>query len=595
MVKMDPENSHRDDRISELETQVATLQNRISSLEKKVDLLAKGKPVREKKGPSEERPRFSSDEVMDWLDTAYLMPRVATTSFILVLAIALRTLTDSGTVDQQLGAALGMIYGFALLVIGWAGYARNSIQAPVFTLWGTIVMCAVVVETYRVFNVLPTELAYMSFILLGAATAAISRQHHVALPIFAGTIGMSFGGFAVDYPNPVFPYLVALLIIANMLTVYATHLLRASWIRWLLLALTVFMFQIWALKLTIYLGKMAPEDLEFAISGFLPSIAIIGIMYLAIAYLGVIGKIQERVSKFDIVLPAVNVVWIFILCRYVLSHGLGNATQFGLAASVFAGAHLGLAWLLARREGPAADGATPLGLAGGMLLALSLPMGIGNTLISSTILAAVAFAGAWLAQQWKSGGVRYVSYFMQIYAAGALIMALDATEMSRPSLIGATASALMAVIGIWHYYWCRENPPTPEMKLFKSFDKRDRGAFFVLIAALLSCFFTVRVGIFQGLALVGFRSSAAFSSGQSVLIILSSALMMYLSVRKMSRELRTIGILLILAGACKVFLSDIISIKGMPLMVSLFTFGSATIFNQVMNRKWSKNKKAARQ
>jgi hypothetical protein len=592
---METDNSNLTGRVAELEKQVETLQGRIATLENSLDRLATGNFVKQKKDRSAGRTRFSSDEVMNWLDTAYLMPRVATTCFILVLAIALRTLTDSGTIDQQLGAALGMAYGFVLLVIGWAGYGRNSIQAPVFTLWGTIVMCAIVVETYRVFNVLPTELAYISFVLLGAATAVISRQHQVALPIFAGTLGMSFGGFAVDYPNPVFPYLVALLVIANLLTVYASHLLRASWIRWLLLALTVFMFQIWALKLNIYLGKMAQGDLELALSGFLPSIAIIGLMYLAIAYFGVIGKIQERVSKFDIVLPAVNVVWIFILCRYVLSHGLGDLTIFGLSASAFAGAHLGLAWLLAKNGGPAANGATPLGLAGGLLLALSLPLGIGNPLISSTILAAFAFGGAWLAQKWKSGGVRYVSYFMQVYAAGALIMALDATEMSRPSLIGATASALMAAIGIWHYYWCRENPPTPEMTTFQSFDKKDRGAFFVLIAALLSSFFTIRVGIFQGLALLGFRSSAAFSSGQSVLIILASALLMYLSVKKMSRELRTIAILLILAGACKVFLSDIINLKGLPLMVSLFTFGSATIFNQFMNRKWGKNKKTAGQ
>ena len=53
----------------------------------------------------------------------------------------------------------------------------------------------------------------------------------------------------------------------------------------------------------------------------------------------------------------------------------------------------------------------------------------------------VGFVGARLAQQWDSGGVRYISYLMQIYAAGALIFALKATEMSRPSIIGATASA----------------------------------------------------------------------------------------------------------------------------------------------------------
>ena len=589
---MSVENANLENRVRELEGQVETLQGRLSDVEKQLSRVAKGKQAKVKKATEKPTSKIGSDEVLNWIDTAYFLPRIATTSFILVLAIALRTLTDSGTIDEQFGAGLGMGYGFILLIIGWAGYGRQSIQAPVFTLWGTIVMCSIVVETHRVFEAIPTEPAYMSLVLLGMATAAISRQHNVALPIFAGTLGMSFGGFAIDYPNPVFPYLVVLLVTANLLTVFATSLMRASWIRWLLLVLTIFMFQIWALKLTIYLGKIAQEDLEFAISGFFPSIIVIGTMYLGIAYFGVIGKIQERVSKFDVVLPAINVIWIFVLARYTLAHGLGDAVTFGIVASLIAGGHLALAWVLGRKEGTAKQGAAPIGFGGCLLLALTLPMGIGNPLVSATILSVIAFGGAWLAQQWSSGGVRYISYLMQIYAAGVLILALRTTEMSRPSLLGATASALMGGFALWHDYWCRENPPQPEMKVFKSFDRKDKGAAVVLIAALLSGFFTLRVGIFQGLALVGFRSSDAFSSGQSVLIILASALMTYLSVRKMNRELRTVGILLMLAGACKVFLSDIVSIKGMPLMVSLFAFGSIAVFNQVLNRRWSKKKEA---
>jgi hypothetical protein len=584
-------------RIVELEEQVGALQGKLSAVEGRLgNLPGKGQASHERPGGKESSflARISSDEVLSWLDTSAIMPRVATTSFILVLAIALRTLTDNGTVDQQIGAALGMLYGFILLVVGWSGYGRKSIQAPVFTLWGTFVLCSVVVETYRVFNVLPTELAYISLVLLGAATAAISRQYQVVLPVFAGTLGMSFGGFAIDYPSPVFPYLIVLLIIANMLTVYASRLLRASWIRWLLLALTVFMFQIWALKLTLFLNRAEPGNIEFAISGFFPGIALIGLMYLGIAFFGVVGKIQARVSKFDISLPVVNVIWISILCRYVINNGLADPTVFGLTASVFAGGHLGLAWFLGKQDGPASAGAAPLGLAGCLLLALTLPMGIGNALISSTIMAAIAFGGALLAQQWKSGGVRYVSYFMQIYAAGTLIAALSAAEMGKPSIVGATASTMMAAIGLWHYYWCRENPPLPEMRVFKNFDKKDRGASFILIAALFSCFFTVRVGIFQGLALVGVRSSEAFSSGQSVVIIFSSALMMFLSGRKKNRELRTIGILLLLAGACKVFLLDIMSMKGLPLITALFSFGLAVVFMQLMNRQWNREKKKHR-
>jgi len=590
-MNVDMEKQALGGRVLALEGQVEELQGQLGAVEKRLDALADGQSIKTAKKTGDKLPNITSEEVLNWLDTSYLMPRVATTSFILVLAIALRTMTDGGTIDQQAGAFLGMIYAFALILFGWFSYSRQSIQAPVFTLWGTIVMCSVVVETHRVFEALPTEPAYFLLVVLGAATAIISRIYKVALPVFVGTLGMSIAGFAIDYPNPVFPYLVILLVTANLFTVYATRILRASWLRWGLLVLTIFMFQIWALKLTIYLGKVTPDELEFAITGFLPAIAVIGLLYLGIAFFGVTGKIQDRISRFDVVLPVINVFWIYLFCRYVLNHGLADEMAFGLVASVFAGGHLGLAWLVARRGDQASGSAAPFGLAGCILLALTLPMGIGNALISSTVLSAVAFGGARVAQQWKSGGIRYISYLMQIYAASALIFALKETEMSTPSIIGATASTLMAAIALWHYYWCCENRPLPEMKVFKSFDSNDRSVIVVLFAALLSGFFTLRVGIYQGLAMVGFRSPDAFSSGQSVLIICASALLMYLSVKKMNREFRTIGILLMLVGACKVFLIDIMSIKGLPLMISLFTFGTVAIFNQVMNRSWGKKKK----
>ena len=177
-------------RVVELEGQVVSLQGQLAEVEKRLDTIAKGKPVKSAKAAGDKLPNITSEEVLSWLDTSYLMPRVATTSFILVLAIALRTMTDGGTIDQQAGAFLGMIYAFALILFGWFSYSRQSIQAPVFTLWGTIVMCSVVVETHRVFEALPTEPAYFVLVVLGAATAIISRIYKVALPVFVGTLGI---------------------------------------------------------------------------------------------------------------------------------------------------------------------------------------------------------------------------------------------------------------------------------------------------------------------------------------------------------------------------------------------------------------------
>ena len=226
----------------------------------------------------------------------------------------------------------------------------------------------------------------------------------------------------------------------------------------------------------------------------------------------------------------------------------------------------------------------------GVSCVLTLPMAIGNTLISSTIIAAVALAGARLAQRWKSGGVRYISYLMQLYASGALILALRAMEISKPSIIGASASGLLACIGLFHYYWCRKNPPLKEMQILKKYDARDRGATLILFAVLLSGFFTLRVGLFQVLNLLGLASPAAFDSGQSTLINISAAVLMLLSYRLADRELRTVAILLTLVGACKVFLIDLMNIKGLPLLISMFSFAIVAAVETYIMRLWNKRK-----
>ncbi|NIP49254.1 MAG: hypothetical protein GWO30_04420, partial [Gammaproteobacteria bacterium] len=176
----------------------------------------------------------ASEEILSWVDKSYILSRVATTSFIVAVAVALRTASDSGAIDLELGSFIGMLYAFGLILYGWFAYRQESIQAPVFTLWGTLIMCSVVVEAHRVFATVPTEVAYVAMALTGLVGTIISRVNHVALPVFVGTLGMSFGAFAIDYPSPVFPYLVIIIALANIFATYATRLLRASWLRWLL-------------------------------------------------------------------------------------------------------------------------------------------------------------------------------------------------------------------------------------------------------------------------------------------------------------------------------------------------------------------------
>ncbi|MEJ2475779.1 MAG: hypothetical protein P8Y74_18135, partial [Desulfobacterales bacterium] len=184
-------------RVSELEMQIAVLQEQVEALQTDRVTAPAASESRKKLPRRRAVEGGASEEILSWVDKSYILSRVATTSFIVAIAVALRTASDSGVIDLQIGSFIGMLYAFGLLLYGWFAYRENSIQAPVYTLWGTLIMCMVVVEAHRVFATVPTEVAYLVMALTGLTGTIISRLNHVALPVFVGTLGMSFGSFAL--------------------------------------------------------------------------------------------------------------------------------------------------------------------------------------------------------------------------------------------------------------------------------------------------------------------------------------------------------------------------------------------------------------
>ncbi|NJC89049.1 MAG: hypothetical protein FIB02_11065 [Desulfuromonas sp.] len=571
-------------RVSRLEAQVAELTAALSFLRDKTPQQTVASLAHEPPWGASSADG-ASEELLSWVDRAYILPRLATTSFILVVALALRTLTDGGVIELQLGTLLGMVYAFLLIAYSWFAYGNRSAQAPVFALWGTVVMCAVVVETHRVFQSLPTLVAYLLLAFTGWATVLMSRRFRVALPVFVGTIGMSFGAFAINYPDPVFPLLTVIMVLANAFAAYATRLLRASWLRWILFVLTLFMVQVWALKLGLFLDKM--ESLDFSMKGFLPAVWGIVLALAGIALAGVLGKIQDKVSKFDIVLPALNVLWFFGAGSYALGLKLAEPWLFGLPAVFVGCAHLLVAWWLVRRGGETAPGTTSFALAGGVLIALALPSAVGHALIASTAIAALAVGLGFVSLRSGPGGMRLISYLLQFYASVSLIVLVHATETTAPSLVGAAASGLLALIGAYHYYWSRRNPPPPGGPLTDRFNRDDRWAALLLVAALLSGFFTLRMGLYQMLQAFQLATPPVFSSGQSLLINLTAMTLLLIGLRQRSKELRNVGALITVVAVCKVFL-DLFSFKGLPLLVSIFSFGVVAALASFVLGRWGK-------
>ena len=535
----------------------------------------------------------TSEEILSWVDKSYILSRIATTSFIVAVALALRTAADSGTIDLQIGSFIGMLYALGLLMYGWFAYKEKSIQAPVYVLWGTIIMCSVVVEAHRVFATVPSEVAYVAMAVTGLVATIISRMHHVALPVFVGTLGMSFGSFALDYPSPVFPYLVIIMGLANVFATYATRLLRASWLRWLLLVLTLFMIQIWDLKLAIYLSRLSPENLEFSVQGLLPSIGFLGVVFAGIALLGVLGKVQEKISKFDVVLPVLNVCWVYLAANYAIGQGLTTSITFGWVAMIAAFAHLAIAWWLAHRAEGGALGTTSFAMAGGFLMAFAAPMAIGHAVIAGALVALLAVGLAWVSVRRSNLGLRLGSYLLQFYACSALVFLLWTTDGTKPSVVGALSSGLLAMIAFCHYFWARRHPLAASTTTMGKLNKNDRGASVLLIAALFSGFFTMRVGLYQTLDFLHSATHSAFGGAQSVLINVTAAVLLLLSLMRRNKELRNVAIVVTVIGAGKVFLMDMVQLKGMSLMISVFTFGLVAALASFVLGRWNKNTEEA--
>ena len=588
---MGEETANLEQRVADLESLVAALTETVNELQTsgRGSAVVADQPEKKKLSRKGSADGGASEEILSWVDKSYILSRVATTSFIVAVAVALRTASDSGVVDLQIGSFIGMLYAMGLLIYGWFAYKEGSIQAPVYTLWGTLIMCSVVVEAHRVFATVPTEVAYLAMALTGLVGTMISRMHHVALPVFVGTLGMSFGSFALDYPSPVFPYLVIIMGLANVFATYATRLLRASWLRWLLLVLTLFMIQIWDLKLNIYLSKLTPENLEFSVQGLMPSIGFLGLVFVAISLLGVLGKVQEKISKFDVVMPVINVCWIFLAAKYAINQGLTTASTFGWIAVVAVLAHLAIAWWLAHRSEGGSLGTTPFALAGGILLAFTAPMALGHAVIASALVALLAIGMAWLSMRRNNTGLRLASYLLQLYACSALVFLLWSTDGTRPSVVGALSSGLLASIAFVHYFWSRRNPIAAGETLLHKLNRHDRGATVLLVAALFSGFFTMRVGLYQTLDFLHAATRSNFDGAQSVLINVTAIVVLWLALLRHNKELRNVAVFLIVIGAGKVFLMDMVNLKGMPLMVSVFTFGLVAASASFVLGRWNKS------
>lgn len=586
------------------ERRVDELLSRVESLELRVDQLtvlvggqlpkaAVTAPVTGSESPDVNypfgEPEDVSEEVLTWAGRTAFLPRLATVCFLLVIALVLRTITDNGLVGKLVGSWMGMGYASILMVVGWYKYGKGSPLSPVFAACGALLMSAIVVETRMHFQSLPIVPAYLTLMATGVGMAFISRQYNAFTPISVGIIGMCFAGAALDYPDPYFPYLSLVMFTANILGYFAGRMKRCSWLRWTVLVVSMLMLQFWGFRIGVAFRRGEEMPYGLAPDWFLPVLAIFSIALLFLALLGILRDRNVKVSRFDQVLPTINLIWSFSAALNVLSAGGGNLMIFGTVGFLVAAGHIILSvWLAKRDASGASSGANSFLFACGPLLALVLPAATGEFILTLPIISFLGIAMWWISRIWQNGTVRLTSYVFQIYCFIALAFGLYGDSPGAMSAVNAFPAGLLSIVMVCQYSCCRHWQPPDRPSFFSRLDNDDRSAVLLLAGGLISGFYMLRILIFQAVQMLPVEKyMEVFRSSQSVLINFAAIGLVMFAYLRRNREIRNVAILITVAGAIKVFMFDLFGINGLPLVFSVFSFGLAAAVESLALGKWS--------
>jgi hypothetical protein len=209
-------------------------------------------------------------------------------------------------------------------------------------------------------------------------------------------------------------------------------------------------------------------------------------------------------------------------------------------------------------------------------------------LAAAPVLAAVAVGVAVLSDRWGSGAIRATSYLLQVYAVVSLSLNFLTDGFPASPLAGTVPSAALAAAALFHYRWCRRHVPPARSPLFETYDTEDLSGAVTLLAALTGFFFLLRAIAWWIILPVGPGGPETFQCTQSTIINLAALGLGLYAFRIRNREIRNVAILVIAVGAVK-STSDLLGTKGVPLVLSIFSFGLAAATQSITLSRWHKH------
>jgi hypothetical protein len=481
-----------------------------------------------------------------------------------------------------------MIYAVTLIASGVVLYSRKSPLAPVFPTCGALLLYAIIFETQSHFASLSGQTGYL--LMLGAEIAIVLVGIHCRAKALLGiaVIGSTLVGIAIGFPNPLFAMLGVVVLVNNVAAHFASKRQITHSLRWYSLGFSMVFWMLWAYKLNFALKFAAADVKGLGLEFFLPLLFVFWAFY---TYTSLWQALKSGVALggFHHLLPSVVAGGAFFALNAVVSPWLGRQQLLGMATVLLSALYLSLVTWLARRGGDAIPGGKEFVAAATILLIQGLAILVPPLWALPVWTVAAAFLTL-RADQWRSGGIRLISYLFQIFI---LLFALRHDVLSVQETawpFGVLVAGGMAVCNFYLYRWCRQHRPNYDSAFFTVFDRGDYSAVILLVLGLFQGFSAVNFLASAILSGVGSEAAKTFACAQSVIVNGGIVALLLVGLKKKDREMLAVAGSVVLVAALKVFLFDLFRANGLPLVFSVFSFGVVAATSSLVLRKWQGTK-----
>lgn len=518
------------------------------------------------------------------------LAKLATICFILVIALILRTLTDKEIIGFAAGSKIGTAYAFFLIALGWRMLRKKQLLAPIFPICGALLMFTLVIETHARFEVYTSITAYTILLFTMLPLVIMGRQHQLSFFHGVGLIGATFTAIALDFPEPIYTQLSIFLIAANIISFSSEHQKkRRSQIA--LYALTAVFWFLWTAKLHVPLAKGLAINPKLGLQWFLPITLFTAAIFSAFTGYASFRK-GKSLSMFDLILPTTNVLWFFTVCALVFLYWQKNGQLFGYGGILISIGHYIIAWRIFKSTKQSHAAISSYIFAGSVLLMMSTittSLYLTGTIMPALLLLSMtAIALCKFAITCERSGTRLTSYLLQGAITLTGIGFVELAPGAQNPAISLFMGSILVLISGYHYFWARKRPLSCSTGFLSELDPKDYLAVMVLIATLGNLFGILQLGAYRLLIPNVSDPINSLLGVQSILINIGVICLMTFGLMKRNREILYTAIGIFVIGALKTLGYDLFKIQGIPLVLSVFSFGVvAAVGSFVMNR-WSR-------